>query len=99
MELFQQLTVVSLVLALAVLAAHTAQRRGWLRLNWPMRTAVSRPLELVDRLALTPQHQLHLIRIEGRTLLLATHARGVDVIESHPQERSTAARAGSGRPV
>ena len=94
MELSQQLLAVGLVLALLIVGAHLAQRRGWLRLNLPTRRRVSRHLELVGRLALTPQHQLHLVRIEGRMLLIATHAQGVEVVDSGSPQISAAARAG-----
>src|SRR5450631_2702621 len=35
-----------------------------------------RALEGVARLALTPQHTLHLVRVQGRDLLVATHPQG-----------------------
>jgi flagellar biogenesis protein FliO len=35
-----------------------------------------RCLERVDRLALTPQHTLHLVRVQGRELVVATHPQG-----------------------
>lgn len=94
MELSQQLLAVGLVLALFVLAATAAQRRGWLRLNWPVRGRLVRSLELVDRLALTPQHQLHLIRTADRTLLIATHPKGFEVLESSSEAALVASRGG-----
>ncbi len=41
-------------------------------------------MERVGRLQLTPQHALHLVRLEGRTLLVGTHAAGLTVVEAHP---------------
>ena len=84
MELSQQLVVVGLVLGLMVLCLFLAQRRGLLRLNLSFptgRTRVRRNMELVERLALTPHHGLQLIRSGESLLLIATHPRGVDVIE------------------
>ena len=93
MELSQQLLAVGLVLALLLLAAAAAQRRGWVRLNWRSDSEGSRrPLEILDRIQLTPQHQLHLLRTEGRTLLIATHPRGVEVVSGRPD--SAGAQAG-----
>ncbi len=34
----------------------------------------------VERLALTPQHTLHIVRINGSEVLLATHPQGCSVI-------------------
>lgn len=34
----------------------------------------------VERLALTPQHTLHLVRINGREVLVATHPQGCSVV-------------------
>jgi flagellar biogenesis protein FliO len=36
----------------------------------------SRSIETLQRIALTPQHSLHLVRIHGRELLVATHPQG-----------------------
>ncbi len=37
---------------------------------------MERPLERMDRLALTPQHMLHLVRVQGREWVVATHPQG-----------------------
>ena len=34
----------------------------------------------LGRLALTPQHAVHLLRIDGRDLILATHPQGCSVL-------------------
>jgi len=52
--------------------------RGWSR-GWPrVRPALGpgRSLETIQRLPLTPQHSLHLVRIHGRELVVATHPHG-----------------------
>ncbi|MBI5283296.1 MAG: flagellar biosynthetic protein FliO [Candidatus Solibacter usitatus] len=46
--------------------------------------AASGPLQAVGRLALTPQHCLHLVRVEQRTVLIVTHAAGVSFEPSVP---------------
>jgi flagellar biogenesis protein FliO len=35
-----------------------------------------RALETVGRLTLTPQHALHLVRVHGREIVVATHPQG-----------------------
>lgn len=88
MQLAQQLLAVGLVLALFALAAVSAHRRGWLQLRLPIHSHHLRQLELVDRFTLTPHHQLHLIRFENRILLVATHPRGIEVVESQEAVRT-----------
>jgi hypothetical protein len=52
--------------------------------NSPLRKTVrrGRAFELVERCALTPQHALHLIRIQGREIVIATHPQGCTVLEN-----------------
>jgi flagellar biogenesis protein FliO len=42
----------------------------------PRASGKSRSIETIQRIALTPQHSLHLVRIHGRELLVATHPQG-----------------------
>jgi flagellar biogenesis protein FliO len=51
-----------------------------------------RSLEQHDKLMLTPQHALHLVRIAGRDVVVATHPRGCTLllrtpIHSAPMQR------------
>jgi flagellar biogenesis protein FliO len=50
--------------------------RVWLR---PVK---GRALEQVDRLALTPQHSLHLVRLGGRALLIGRSPAGIALLDS-----------------
>jgi flagellar biogenesis protein FliO len=43
-----------------------------------------RRLELLDRVALTHQHSVHLLSVEGRWLAVAVTAKGVELLESGP---------------
>ena len=47
----------------------------------------------VERLALTPQHTLHIVRVNGRELILATHPRGCTVVAGEAAERAMRAQA------
>ncbi len=40
----------------------------------------SKSLVSVERLALTPHHSLHLIRIHGRDVVVATHPQGCGIL-------------------
>jgi flagellar biogenesis protein FliO len=82
MELSQQLAVIGSVFALLALCLFLARRRGLIRVQLPsLRSRPEREFELLDRIALGPQHALHLIRWGEDRLLIATHPRGTDVIE------------------
>jgi flagellar biogenesis protein FliO len=39
---------------------------------------------VIDRLALTPQHSLHLVRLADRTLLVGLSPQGCNLLESGP---------------
>lgn len=94
MQLAQELLATGLVLALIALAAVAAHRRGWLRLHLPIHSHHLRQFQLVDRFALTPHHQLHLIRFENQILLVATHPRGIEVVESQVALKTTRSSEG-----
>jgi flagellar biogenesis protein FliO len=85
MSLMQQSAAITFVLVLLWVALWWLKRKGAvtgrLRLNDAMRE-----MEIVQRMALTPHHSLHLIRMKERTLLIAVHPGGLSVIrdlESH----------------
>jgi hypothetical protein len=40
----------------------------------------TRSMVAVERLQLTPQHALHMVRINGREVLVATHPQGCSVV-------------------
>jgi len=54
---------------------------------------VAPPLERVGRLALTPQHTLHLVRIQGSEIVVATHPQGCSVLSAAAQTNAREARA------
>jgi hypothetical protein len=77
--------VFSIVLVFALLGvAFWKLRRGGSPLaflgRWRGNAAGGRALESVERLALTPQHALHLIRIQGREIVIATHPHGCTLL-------------------
>lgn len=49
---------------------------------------VTPAMERIARLILTPQHTLHLVRIHGKDLLVATHAQGCSVVTGFGRDAS-----------
>jgi flagellar biogenesis protein FliO len=78
----RQVFSVLLVLSLLGLALWKLRRRsspaGWWW--WRKSAEGARALETVERLALTPQHALHLVRVHGRELVVATHPQGCTLL-------------------
>ncbi len=92
MDIARQALSVFFVLALLGGALWALRRSAgpWHRLIARRVKDKTRSLELVERVALTPQHSLHLVRAAGREWLLATHPRGCTVI-NHGDTRGAAA--------
>lgn len=90
------------MLAVALVAALLAGTLLWLRRKGFGGTAgkllgIRRPrrLEMLDRLSLTPQHSLHLVRLGNRTLLLGRSPSGLallDTVEGRSDNPEEAAR-------
>jgi flagellar biogenesis protein FliO len=59
---------------------------GWFRLASPVAGSKPRTKALVslERIALTPQHSLHLVRIQGREVVVATHPQGCELLNEAP---------------
>ena len=85
MEMTEQLLAVFVVLGLLCGSLWLLKRKGWVRtsLRRPARPGQPR-LEVLDRLALTPQHSLHLVRLADRTLLVGLSPQGCNLLESGP---------------
>lgn len=86
MEIARQISAVMLVFALLGAALWTLRHKGSLRFPGRPRTAGrGRSLESVERLALTPTHSLHLVRINGHELVVATHPQGCELLADKAQ--------------
>ena len=75
MDVLQGATIALLVIAGLGGVLATAQRRGWAQ----FRTGSAGPerrMELVERLPLSPQHSLCLVRVNGRLLLVSNGPGG-----------------------
>jgi flagellar biogenesis protein FliO len=76
-EIARQVSAVMLVLALLGAALWALRRGGRLGFGGRIRGAGrGRALESVERLTLTPQHSLHLVKIGGREVVVATYPQG-----------------------
>lgn len=76
----QALSVLLVFLLLGVALWKLRQPGSALRPPWRKAIGRARSLETVERLALTPQHVLHLVRVQGREVVLATHPQGCTVL-------------------
>jgi hypothetical protein len=96
MDVVRQTLAVLLVFALLGLALWklrllgnvTAGKAGpaW----WNRARRGPRSLETVERLPLTPHHTLHLVRMNGREVLVATHPQGCEILVQSPESSESA---------
>jgi len=83
METIREMAGLAAVLALLGAAWWLLHRRGGTAL-----AAGGRRLERLERLPLSPQHTLHLIRLGERILLVASSPGGCAVLESQARDNS-----------
>jgi flagellar biogenesis protein FliO len=91
-EIARQISAVTFVFALLGAAIWSLRRGGsvWgpgssLRLGRTIGSSRARALESIERLALTPQHSLHLVRIGGREVVVATFPQGCALLTERGQ--------------
>jgi len=80
MELIRQMLAVSGVLLLLAASLWWLRRRGLARFGGS--AGPQRSMQAVERLALGPQHALHLVRLGGRGLLVGVSPAGCTLLES-----------------
>jgi hypothetical protein len=87
MDVLRQVFSVLLVFSLLGAVLWVLRRGGRVSFQGLLRARVlgypsddTRSMIAVERLALTPQHTLHLVCIHGREVLLATHPQGCSAI-------------------
>ena len=67
MEFVQQIAGVILVFGLLGVLVWFAKGRSF---TLPVRSSRPRRMEILERLVLSPQHSVHLINVDGRTILI-----------------------------
>jgi flagellar biosynthetic protein FliO len=88
-ELTRQFAAVAFVLALLGAALWILRRYG--AASRPWRARANAVLEVVEHVSLGPAHRLHLVRVAGRAVLIATHASGSTLIDTLPWSEAGAA--------
>lgn len=85
MDVFEQLSMVFAVLALLGGMLWALRRKGVASFRFTGgRSSNDRALQLVERLALTPNHSLHLVRVADRTLLIGVAPGSCTLLEGLP---------------
>jgi len=83
MELTEQITMVLLVFALLGGLLWVLKRRGMIGLRLsPRRGGSARRLEVIERLPLSPQHAVHLVRVADRVVLIGTAPSGCAILDA-----------------
>lgn len=88
MDVLRQVCSVLLVFSLLGAALWAARRRGKISfpgftekgLAWKRAKGNTGEMVAMERLQLTPQHTLHMVRVGGRELVVATHPQGCTLI-------------------
>ena len=77
MEIVRQVLSILFVFALLGGVLWAVRRKTGL---WPPSGRQAKSLHSIERLALSPQHALHIVHIEGRRLVVATHPQGCTLL-------------------
>jgi flagellar biogenesis protein FliO len=80
MDIVRQSLAIAFVFGLLWTALWLLKRRGSLGAAWGKSAAGPRRIEPRGKLALSPQHSLHLIRVADREVLVGVHPSGFSVI-------------------
>jgi flagellar biosynthetic protein FliO len=83
-----QMSAVAGVLTLLALTLWFLRKRG-LAHGGPLRGKPARRLECLERLPLSPQHTLHLVRMGDTSLLVASSPHGCSLLHSSPTQRAS----------
>jgi len=95
MEILQQSISVLVVLGMLGAALWWLRRQGVARLRGPMGRQAQRRLQHLERMPLTAQHSLCLVRAVDRVLLISVSPGGCNLMESWPQQQIHLGAAGA----
>jgi flagellar biosynthetic protein FliO len=83
MEMFQQLLTIAVVLGVLCGGMWLLKRKGYAYSRVRKQNGAGYPrLEILDRLALSPHHSLHLVRLADRTMLIGVSPNDCKLLES-----------------
>lgn len=85
MDGIEQTLAVGLVMALLAATLGWLRRQKWAALALPRRAAAKK-MESLERLPLGPQHALHLVRIGGAVVVVATAPGGCSLLHAPPPD-------------
>lgn len=90
MDTLQPIAAIVLVMALLAGVLILLRRRGTAMFRMPgVPGAASRRLEVLERVSLSPQHALHLVRAGGRLLLVGTAPNSCQLLGDSVSEDGT----------
>ena len=91
MEAIQQMAAVAVVLLLLGATLWALRRRGLPGVSLGSK-ATGRRIQCLERLPLSPQHTLHLVRVGENELLLASSPSGCALVERLPRRTAEVER-------
>jgi flagellar biogenesis protein FliO len=97
MQLTEQIGMVLLVFGLLGGLLWFSKRRGLAAFSIGGRGGSGRRLEVLERISLTPQHAVHLVRVSSRTVLIATAPSSCTLLEGPVALESTPASSSISR--
>ena len=80
MDIVRQSLAITFVFALLSAALWFLRKRGNIRAGFPRARAAHGVLESRGKLALGPQHSIHVVRIGERDMVVAVHPAGVTLL-------------------
>ena len=86
MEAIQQTLVVVLVLGLLGATVYWLRGKGIARFGGKASVRGARRMQSLERMALGPQHSLHLVDVGGRVLLIAVSPGGCSLLDAKLDE-------------
>jgi len=93
MEAVQQTLTVVFVLGLLGATLYWLRSKGLAQFKGGIARAGARRMQTIERLALTPQHSLHLVNVSGRVLLIAVSPGSCVVLKDEiPEEERRVAQ-------
>ena len=88
MDLAQQVALVVVVLALLGATVRIARDRGFAQFSMAPRSSKPRRMEVLERLNLTPNHSLHLISVDGATIVVGVSPGGCHLLDKDRSEEA-----------